>query len=27
MFLLHKANHLVKGSRCRGGIVNIRGGR
>ena len=26
MFLLHKANHLVKGSRCRGGIVNIRFG-
>ena len=26
MFLLHKANHLVKGSRCRGGIVNIRCG-
>ena len=25
MFLLHKANHLVKGSRCRGGIVNTRG--
>ena len=26
MFLLHKANHLVKGSRCRGGIVHIRVG-